>query len=138
MAYAFILTRAEGYPSVFYGDYYGTSGNSSYEIPALKDKIDPILTARKNFAYGTQRDYLDHPDVIGWTREGDSVHAKSGLATLISDGPGGSKWMDVGKNNAGEVWYDITGNQTNTVTINKDGWGQFHVSGGSVSIYVQQ
>lgn len=47
LAYAFILTRAEGYPSVFYGDYYGTSGNSSYEIPALKDKIDPILTARK-------------------------------------------------------------------------------------------
>ena len=38
------------------------------------------------------------------------------------------------KNNAGEVWYDITGNQTNTVTINKDGWGQFQVSGGSVSI----
>lgn len=46
--------------------------------------------------------------------------------------------MEVGKNNAGEVWYDMTGNQTNTVTINKDGWGQFHVSGGSVSIYVQQ
>ncbi len=138
LAYAFILTRAEGYPSVFYGDYYGTKGNSNYEIPALKDKIDPILTARKNFAYGTQRDYFDHPDVIGWTREGDSVHANSGLATLISDGPGGVKWMDVGKNNAGEVWYDITGNQTNTVTINKDGWGQFQVSGGSVSIYVQQ
>ena len=35
--------------------------------------------------------------MIGWTREGDSVHANSGLATLISDGPGGSKWMDVGK-----------------------------------------
>lgn len=40
--------------------------------------------------------------MIGWTREGDSVHANSGLATLISDGPGGSKWMDVGKNNAGK------------------------------------
>ena len=63
--------------------------------------------------------------MIGWTREGDSVHANSGLATLISDGLGGAKWMDVGKNNAGEVWYDITGNQTNTVTINKDGWGSF-------------
>ena len=61
--------------------------------------------------------------MIGWTREGDGVHANSGLATLISDGPGGSKWMDVGKNNAGEVWYDITGNQTNTVTINKDRMG---------------
>ena len=46
LAYAFILTRAEDILQ-FYGDYYGTSGNSSYEIPALKDKIDPILTARK-------------------------------------------------------------------------------------------
>ena len=59
------------------------------------------MTARKNFAYGTQRDYFDHPDVIGWTRS-YSVHANSGLATLISDGPGGAKWMDVGKNNAGK------------------------------------
>ena len=31
--------------------------------------------------------------MIGWTREGDSVHANSGLATLISDGPGQSGWM---------------------------------------------
>ena len=39
--------------------------------------------------------------MIGWTREGDSVHANSGLATLISDN-GRAKWMDVGKNNAGK------------------------------------
>ena len=32
--------------------------------------------------------------MIGWTREGDSVHANSGLATLISDEwEGQSGWM---------------------------------------------
>ncbi|NEU36241.1 alpha-amylase, partial [bacterium LRH843] len=79
---AFILTRAEGYPSIFYGDMYGTKGNSSYEIPALKTKIEPLLKARKDYAYGTQHNYMDHWDVIGWTREGDSTKEKSGLATL--------------------------------------------------------
>ena len=138
LAYAFILTRAEGYPSVFYGDYYGTKGNSNYEIPSLKAQLDPILTARKDYAYGTQRDYIDHWDIIGWTREGDTAKAKSGLATLITDGPGGYKWMEVGKQNAGEVWYDITGNRKETVTINSDGWGQSYVNGGSLSIYIQK
>lgn len=137
-AYAFILTRQSGDPTVFYGDMYGTKGTTSYEIPELKSKLEPLLLARKNYAYGTQHDYLDHSDLIGWTREGNTEHDKSGLATLMTDGAGGSKWMYVGSQNAGETWYDITGNQTNTVSINQDGWGQFSVNDKSVSIYVQQ
>ncbi|WP_186575990.1 alpha-amylase [Aquibacillus kalidii] len=137
-AYAFILTRNQGYPTVFYGDYYGTSGGSSNEIPSLQSDLDPILKARKDYAYGTQHDYIDHWNVIGWTREGDYSHSNSGLATIMTDGSGGYKWMDVGKRNAGETWYDITGNRGDTVTINQDGFGKFYVNGGSVSIYVQQ
>ncbi|SEM98129.1 alpha-amylase [Lihuaxuella thermophila] len=135
LAYALILTREGGYPCVFYGDYYGTGDGG---ISAHQSKIDPILTARKNYAYGTQHDYLDHWDVIGWTREGDSSHVKSGLATVMSDGPGGGKWMYVGTANAGETWADITGNRSDRVTIDSGGWGYFPVNGGSVSIYVQQ
>lgn len=138
LAYAFILTREEGYPSLFYGDYYGTNGGTANEIPALRDELDPLLQARKNYAYGTQHDYIDHWDIIGWTREGDGSHPNSGLATLITDGPGGYKWMYVGKQNAGETWIDITGNSSHQVTINNDGWGQFYVNGGSVSVYIQQ
>lgn len=48
--------------------------------------------------------------MIGWIREGDSVYVNFGLVILIFDGLGGVKWMDVGKNNVGEVWYDIMGN----------------------------
>lgn len=138
LAYAFILTREAGYPSVFYGDYYGTKGNSGYEIPNLSQKLDPLLEARETYAYGIQHDYLDHQDLVGWTREGDSAHANSGLATLITDRNGGSKWMYVGKRNAGETWVDMTGNRSNQVVINKDGWGEFFVNGGSVSVYKQK
>jgi len=135
LAYAVILTRKDGYPTLFYGDYHGTGDGG---ISSHKSKIDPILIAREHYAYGPQHDYLDHWDIIGWTREGDSTHANSGLATIMTDGNGGSKWMYVGKRNAGEVWYDITGNRTDSVTINSDGWGEFHVNGGSVSIYTNQ
>ncbi|MTH54758.1 alpha-amylase [Bacillus mangrovi] len=138
LAYSFILTREAGYPNVFYGDIYGTKGTSGREIPSLKSKIDPLLKARKDFAYGAQRDYIDHQDVIGWTREGNTEKSKSGLATLITDGPGGSKRMYVGTRNAGEVWYDLTGNRTDKVTIGSDGWATFNVNGGSASVYVQQ
>lgn len=135
IAYTYILTREAGYPCVFYGDYYGIS---SRNIPSMKTVIDKLMTARTKYAYGTQHDYFDHWDVVGWTREGDSSHAKSGLAAIVSDGPGGSKWMYVGKQHAGKVFYDITGNRSDKVTINSDGWGQFYVNGGSYSVYVQQ
>jgi alpha-amylase len=133
-AYAFILTRQEGIPTVFYGDYYGIPNNN---VPALKAKLDPLLMARKEYAYGTQHNYIDHFDVIGWTREGDATRPGSGLATLITDGLGGTKWMYVGTQHAAEVWKDLTGNRTDTVAINADGWGNFAVNDKSVSVWVQ-
>ncbi len=135
LAYTAILTRADGYPCVFYGDYYGTGDG---KIKNMSGVINKIMAARKDYAYGTQHDYLDDPNVIGWTREGDSYHPNSGLAALITDGNGGSKSMYVGRQHAGEVWYDITGNKSTTVTITNDGYGYFSVNGGSHSIYVKK
>ncbi|MBW7477618.1 alpha-amylase, partial [Paenibacillus oenotherae] len=131
LAYAFILTREQGYPTVFYGDYYGTG-----KIPALKDKLDPILKARKDYAYGKQNDYLDSDDMIGWTREGLAAKPGSGLATVMTDRTGGTKTMYVGTSHAGEQWKDITGNFTDKVTIGSNGNGNFKVKDGSVSIWV--
>ncbi|MCR5607797.1 MAG: alpha-amylase [Lachnospiraceae bacterium] len=135
LAYTAILTREGGYPCVFYGDYYGT-GNKGIE--AHKNSIDKILEARKDYAYGTQHDYLNDENIIGWTREGDSVHKNSGLAALITDGAGGSKEMYVGKSHAGETWYDITGNKSEIITIDGNGNGKFLVNGGSHSIWVPE
>ena len=135
LAYTYILTREQGYPCVFYGDYYGIPSKG---VAAMRDKLDKLMLARKNFAYGTQHDYFDNWDIVGWTREGDTEHAKSGLAALITDGPGGSKWMYVGSKFAGKTFYDYTGNRTDTVLINKDGWGEFKVNGGSYSVWIQK
>lgn len=135
LAYTFILTRKQGYPCVFYGDYYGIP---SKNVSPIKDKLNPILSARKKFAYGIQHDYFDNQDIVGWTREGDSEHEKSGLASLITDGPGGSKWMYIGKRFKDKTFYDYTGNRSDKVKINSDGWGEFKVNGGSYSIWVQE
>lgn len=90
LAYAYTLTRQEGYPSVFYGDYYGTrssntAGPGTGKIKSLKSKLDPLLKARKDYAYGKQNDYLDSDDMIGWTREGLASKPNSGLATVMTD-----------------------------------------------------
>ena len=143
LAYAFILLREEGYPNVFYADYYGATytdyggdGNLyTIEMASHKTVIDQLLAARRDHAYGPQYDYLDHGDVIGWTRLGDAQHPEA-MAVIMSDGPGGSKWMEVGKANA--TFTDVTGNRAETVTTDTYGWGEFFTDGGSVSVWVQE
>lgn len=132
LAYTLILTREGGYPCVFYGDYYGLEQGGK----AFKYDIDKLMKARTECAYGTQHDYFDDGNIVGWTREGDSAHANSGLASIITDGDGGSKKMYVGTNHAGETWYDITGHVAEKVTIDSTGHGVFKVNGGSNSVYV--
>jgi alpha-amylase len=143
LAYAIILLRREGYPCVFYPDYYGAhykdkgrDGNE-YEIwmDSHKGILDRLLFARKHFAYGDQYDYFDHPDIIGWTRIGTEQKPRA-MAAILSDGPGGSKWMEVRRPNT--TFYDITENVKEPITTNADGWGEFRCNGGSVSVWVEQ
>ena len=133
-AYALILLRHDGYPCVFYGDYYGVGGE---EPVGRKSKlIDPLLYARVHKAYGEQIDYFDHPNTIGWVRMGTSEHEGSGCAVVISNGDNGEKRMFVGEERAGESWVDCTENRSDTVEIGDDGWAVFPVNGGSVSVWV--
>ena len=136
LAYTLILTREGGYPCIFYGDYYGLQNPESNSGASQKYEINRIMKARTACAYGTQHDYFDDPNIVGWTREGDSAHPNSGLASIITDGDGGSKKMYVGTQHAGETWYDITGHVGDTVIIDGTGHGVFKVNGGSNSIYV--
>lgn len=132
-AYAVTLLRNEGYPCIFYGDYYGVPSHN--EKPFM-DILDKLLWLRKEKAFGSQNDYFDDFDVVGWTREGDDEHIGSGLAVLITDKRGGVKKMYIGKRNAGKIFYDCIGNCADTVTIDKDGYGVFEVSDGSVSVWI--
>ena len=135
LAYAIILLRAEGYPSVFYADYYGARYDACrpVEIPSQRAAIDRLLEARSRYAHGRQVDYLDHPDVVGWTRHGNADHP-NGLAVLLSDGPGGVKWMDTGR--GWTVFREISGRFATPVVTNRWGWGEFPVDGGSLSVWV--
>lgn len=137
LAYALILLRREGYPCLFYADYYGAHyKDKGYEIwlDSHRFLIDKFLHARTNYAYGDQYDYFDHWDLIGWTRLGDGDHPQ-GMAVVMSNGAGGSKWMEVGKPNT--EFYDLTEHISEPVTTNEYGWGEFRCNGGSVSVWVQ-
>lgn len=133
IAYALILLRRDGYPVVFYGDYYGIGGPSP--IPDKKAAIDPLLYARYHKAYGEQEDYFDHANTIGWVRRGIKEISGSGCAVVVANGDNGEKRMNVGKDRAGEVWVDFTRTRKEEITIGPDGWAVFPVNGGTVSVW---
>lgn len=134
-AYALILLRDDGYPCLFYGDYYGIGGDDG--IPGRKAELDPLLDARKKYAYGEQVDTFDNPNVIAWQRMGDNDHPGSGLAAFISNNEDGWKVLNFGKEMAGTVWKDCTGHITDPVTLSGEGKGIFYVKGCSVSVWIR-
>lgn len=139
LAYAIILLRREGYPCIFYGDYYGDRYTRDDGLDATmyshKFLIDQFLFARKAYGFGDQHDYFDHPNTIGWTRLGNNDHPGS-MAVVLTNGGDGYKWMNMFRTNA--QYADITAHVGNLVTTNSDGWGQFPCLGGKVSVWLQQ
>jgi len=143
LAYALILLRDEGYPCVFYPDLYGANykdhgkDGNEYDIwtPAVEN-LELLLKARKDYAYGTQRDYFDHANCIGWTREGDDQH--SGCAVVLTNGDNGNKTMEIGKRYAGKIFVDLLKKNKTKVTINEDGWAEFFAPAGAVSVWVEK
>jgi len=130
-AYALILLREAGLPCVFYGDYYGISGEFAQE--SFQDVLDKLLDIRLNLAYGEQIDYLDDANCIGWTRQGKDDGQP--IAVLISNDQAASKSMLVGSEWAGREFSDYLGNSSQIVTIDDQGWGEFPVEEKSVSVW---
>lgn len=165
IAYSVILLRPQGYPCLFYGDWYGVPAKGS---PGIRDVLEILLEVRKNRVYGTLHDYFDHEDVVGWTLEGDDEHPGSGTAVLITDALGGAKSMYVGTRHAGQTFTNrlaafasepsvpapappAGGDEASAeeppappappspredVVIGDDGFGLFSVGDGSVSVWV--
>ncbi len=99
------------------------------DIDPLKDQLDKLLEARRDFAYGVQHDYFDDAHIVGWTRE-------NGLAALISNAnDGGSKKMFVSEELSGKTFVDITGNVSGEIKIADDGNGEFIVNENSYSVW---
>ncbi|MGM0370683.1 MAG: alpha-amylase, partial [Bacillota bacterium] len=61
-AYAYILMREQGLPTIFWKDYYQHG---------MKEELDKLLEARKYFAYGTGHEVSNNDDdVYSYVREG--------------------------------------------------------------------
>ena len=131
-AYALILLREAGLPCVFYGDYYGISGEFAQQD--FQAELDQLLRIRKDLAYGEQRDYFDDPNCIGWTCSGTEESAP--IACVISNAAASAKRMEIGQDYAGRTYYDALGNYQDTLQIEEDGWADFPVSDRSVSVWV--
>ena len=134
IAYSIILLRNDGYPCVFYGDYYGIPHDDIKPINDLKT----LIQIRKEKSYGMQHDYFDNNNYIGWTQEGDEEHIKSGIAVAISTAGDGYKRMYVGNQNVGEIYIDALDNCQEEIIIEEDGCANFNVKGKSVSIWVKK
>ena len=135
LAYAITLLRREGFPCIYYGDFYGIP---SHDIKPMGKKLEDLLKLRKYFAYGEEIDYFDNFNIIAWVRTGDEEHTNSGLVAIMSDGPGGGKLINVGEKMANSVFYDYTGNIKETVYVDTEGNGIFYCNGGSVSVWVRK
>lgn len=135
LAYAVILLRPQGYPCVFYGDYYGVE---KFSDAGFSGELDILLYIRRHKMFGEQRDYFDNEDVIGWTMSGDAQHPESGLAVVMTDRMGGSKRMMTGREHAGEVWIDALGIIEEPVIIDEEGQGSFSCADGSCSVWVKE
>lgn len=143
IAYSLILLRDQGYPCVFYPDLYGAhykdkdkDGNEQEIWLQKVENIEKLLQVRCDHAYGTQRDYFDHPNCVGWTREGDDQH--SGCAVVVSTGDDGNKNMEIGKRYSGRNFVDVLGKRKEEVAINEDGWGNFFAPAGSLSVWIEK
>ncbi|KIP05839.1 glycoside hydrolase family 13 protein [Phlebiopsis gigantea 11061_1 CR5-6] len=137
-AYALILLRKDGHPCAFYGDLYP---NEECYDATVSEGLKALLRARKNSAYGTQRDYPHEKNCIGFVREGDGSHA--GCAVLVSnadDADGASSEhnvrMNLGKGSAGKSYCSVFEGRTGNIDVDADGWGVFSCPFGGLEVWV--
>ncbi len=140
LAYALILLRKDGYPCVFYADYYGAEYQNCRDEPPVilyshRFLIDRFLFARKAYGFGDQHDYFDHPNTIGWIRTGDSEHPGA-MVVVMSNSDAGHKWINTFRPDT--AFYDCTGHFKGNVHTNGDGWGSFPCPERSISVWLQK
>ena len=143
LAYALILLRENGYPCVFYPDLFGAhytdkdkEGNDQEIFLDKVEKIEELLKARQQFAYGAQKDYFEDANCLAWTREGDDEHA--GCAVVLSNKDAYEKPLEMGEKYSGKQFYDFMRWFSEKVTIDENGWGNFPVPAGNVSVWVPE
>lgn len=132
-AYALTLLRKDGYPCVFFGDLFGVGDKSLNK--GMGDGLIKLLELRRDYAYGEQDDYFDDQHTIGFVRRGDKDHPGR-MAVVMTNGDMATLSMFVGQDQKGKVYYDKLNNNDAEIVIRDDGWGDFYVSPGKVSVWI--
>jgi alpha-amylase len=144
LAEALVLLREQGIPCVFYPSVYEAryedhvNGEKVYVEMNGIEHIEEMLKVRKHLAYGMQRDYFDHGNTIGWTREGNEENPLSGCAVVLTNSLGGEKEMDIGKRHSGRSFINAYGKQEDKVVIDENGMGKFYVGDKTVAVWIDE
>ncbi len=134
LAYALILLRPQGYPCVFFGDYFDSNLYKTGLKPRHKWMIDNFLEARKVAVGGSTVDYFDHPNCIGWVSSG--LNNGKSMAVVMSNG--GDGWKKMSTNKPDISYRDITKHYADIVTTNARGEATFKCRGGKVSVWLEE
>ncbi|HCW46666.1 alpha-amylase [Mixta calida] len=142
LAYALILLREQGVPTVFYPDLFGAryqdDGDAgeqyTVEMPAVAE-LEALIRARQRYAHGAQTDYFDHVNCIAFSRSGTAEHP--GCVVVLSNGDDGEKQVTLGAAFAGSAWHDYLGHRQEEVTLDESGGALFYCNAGSVSVWVK-
>ncbi len=119
-AYAYILMREHGVPTVYARDY---------DEFGMADTLDKMIEARRYYAYGTGHEVSNNDyHTYSYVREGlDNVEG-TGLVMMISDSTdGGTTTKSINSRQPNTEFYDYTGNVDGTVTTDANGYGDFQV-----------
>ena len=145
LAYTLILLREKGYPCIFYPDLYsaeytdkGQDGNNHHIVMPALASLPLLCKLRKEASYGLEHNYFDHPNCIGWTREGEDDVPDSGCAVVMSNSDPGNKRMYVGKRHIGKKFIDSLQNEMQEILIDENGEAEFYCAGCSVSVWVNE
>ncbi|MGP1498626.1 MAG: alpha-amylase, partial [Schaalia odontolytica] len=116
----------------FWGDLLDTPETG--DLPAVHE-LPILMEIRARAAVGPQHGAFDHPDVVGFSREGIDEIPGSGCAVILSDRMAAEKTLYVGQRHAGQEWECIIGGHA-SVRVTDDGTLTGAVSDGGLSVYV--
>ncbi len=157
LAYTYILLRDQGYPCIFFADYYGSDPSSEYSVyPSGQNYIDILLKLRSQFALGEEW-YFEKNNIVGWLRNGFVPGAKGAMVAVVCNAPGGtveSIRMNTGRTNqkfyhfatiklfAGQFVvaqgpYSLFGEQAGEIWTDASGSGEFLAEGRTASIWLE-
>jgi alpha-amylase len=143
LAYALILLREQGIPCVFYPALFEAKyidhrdGQEVYVELNAVPFLDIMLRIRKHLAYGPQKDYFDHPNTIGWTREGNDEKPHSGFAVVLTNSAAGDKMMQIGQRHSGRRFVNAC-NREEKILIDESGSANFRAPDRSIAIWMDE